>query len=95
MKKRTSLQIIVILLIGFMLILSCHTHPYRSPWDSDDDHCLLCHILHSGFTFNLAFKLILLIILIGIIIPSQANTVKTRPQTGYDNRAPPIAFLFL
>lgn len=77
-----------------MLLLSCHTHPPLSPWDGDDDHCLLCQILHAGFTCSLSFELNLLLILIGIIFFSQTRAAKILPQTGYDNRASPLLLLF-
>jgi hypothetical protein len=94
MKKQVHLQIIVILLIGLMLILSCHTHPHYSAWDGRDEHCSLCQILYAGFTGNFCFELILGFFLIGTIIPCRAGTVKIFPQTGYDDRAPPAALLF-
>jgi hypothetical protein len=94
MKKRTSLQIIVILLIGLMLLLSCHPLFHHSLLDGDDDNCLLCHLLHVGFTSNFLFELTQLLIFIEIVVLLLKNTVKRRLQTGYSNRAPPFTFLF-
>lgn len=93
MKKKTGRQRIIILLIGIIVLLSCHTHAHHLPWDGDDAHCHLCQILSNGFTGIHFFDLIILWILIGMICVSHAVAAKTRPQTGYDNRASPDAFL--
>jgi hypothetical protein len=94
MKKSIVLKIGILLMIGLMLLLSYHTHPPLSPGDGDDDHCLLCQILHTGFTFSLSFEFSALLILIEIIFLSQTLIEKILPQTGFDYRAPPFMLLF-
>ncbi|HBF35809.1 MAG TPA: hypothetical protein DDW50_00635 [Firmicutes bacterium] len=94
MKKRTGFQIFIIFLIGLMLLLSCHPLLHHPLLDDADDQCLLCHILYTGFTCSFSFELILLLIFIEIVVLLLKNTVQCHPQTGYYNRAPPIAFLF-
>lgn len=94
MKKSVILKISIILVIGLMLLLSCHTHPLLSPWDGGDDHCLLCQLLQVGFTCSLVFILKLLLNLFEILSLIQNPTVTIPFRTGYDNRAPPCMFLF-
>jgi hypothetical protein len=95
MKKRTGLHIIALLLVGVMLLLSCHIHPHHF-WDcGEDDHCPLCQILHSGFTFTSSFELIQLwIIITELIVFAPVIVLKLFSPTGCDNRAPPVNLFF-
>jgi hypothetical protein len=67
MKKTIGLRLTVTLIIGVMLLLSCHTHPHQFSFLGDVAHCPLCQILQCGFTFTPSFELILLMLTIGNI----------------------------
>jgi ABC-type cobalt transport system substrate-binding protein len=94
MKKQIGFRIIVLLLIGVMLILSCHTHPQHFSCGGEDDHCLLCQVLHSGFTYTPSFELILLLTIIELITLLPVFAIKLFHHTGCDGRAPPVNLLF-
>lgn len=91
MKKLAHFKIIAILFISLALLLICHVHPHTS-WDGDDDHCLSCQILQSGFVYVSPLILSMLFILVIIIPHNQTGVFETSTPSGYANRAPPTAF---
>jgi hypothetical protein len=94
MKKQIGLRIIVLLLIGVMLMLSCHMHSHHCSCCGEDHHCLLCQVLHSGITYTPSFELVLLLIIIELISLAPVIAIKLFHDIGCDGRAPPVNLLF-
>jgi hypothetical protein len=88
MKQRFDLRLTIILLIGVLLLLCGHTHPYD--YLTAADHCALCQILQCGFTNTVSVVLTLILISVIITLPATLTSFNSFFVTIHDSRASPV-----
>jgi hypothetical protein len=90
MKKSSGFRILSMLLIGMMMLLSCHMHPHH--FLGEDEHCQVCQLLNSGFICVFSFAVTLLLLLVGLIRLAPARRLLLLYITECNGRAPPTYF---
>jgi len=87
MNKQSFVKIFAVVFIIILLLLACHS--FLHGLERNEEHCLLCDLLATGFSTIESFRLLLLFLLIAVM--SQRKYLPFRSSTFLQIklRAPP------